>query len=99
AGFAKNKQTATRRSNMVLTREEENIRTNVVLTPDQAATAAEQIIRKRWGEQIGYKFATTIRYSHITPGDVVMVEDAVGTWHRVRIEEKGEDRQDINFEG
>ena len=98
-GFAKNKQTAMRRSNMVFTKEEERIKTQVVLTPDQAATAAAQILKKRWNEQIEYKFTTTIRYAALTPGDVVMVEDAKGTWHRIRLEQKDEDTGNIDWEG
>lgn len=98
-GFAKNKQSASRRSNMVYTKEEERIKTQVVLTPDQAATAAVQILKKRWNEQVTYRFTTTIRYTALTTADVVMVEDAQGVWHRVRLEQKDEDSGDIDWEG
>lgn len=97
-GFARNKQTATRRSNLITTDEETTIESQVVLTPDQAATAALTIIKAKYGEQWDYKFSTTIKYSEVTPGDVGEVQDAKGTWYRVRIEEKNEDSGVIDWE-
>lgn len=96
-GFAKNKQTATRRSNLITNKEELTIDTQVVLTPDQAATAALTIIKAKHGELFDYEFSTTIRYTEIVPGDEGEVEDEVGTWHPVRIEEKNEDNNVIDW--
>ena len=90
-GFAKNKQTASRRSNLITSDEELNVDTNVVLTPDQAATAALIIIKAKHGEMFTYKFSTTIRYTEIMAADVVEVEDSDGFWHRMRIDERNED--------
>lgn len=98
-GFAKNKQSASRRSNMVYTKEEEKIEADVILTADQAATAALRILKQRWGEQISYEFSTTIRYTNLTNGDVVEVEDAKGIWHRIRIEDRDEDKGIIDWTG
>lgn len=98
-GFAKNKQSVSRRSNLITTTKEETINSQVVLTPDGAANAALVIIKTRHNEQFDYKFTTTIRYSEITTGDVVMVEDAKKNWHRIRIELKGEDSGNIDWEG
>lgn len=98
-GFAKNKQSASRRSNMVYTKEEEKIEADVIMTADQAASAALRILKQRWGEQISYEFSTTIRYTHLTNGDVVEVEDAKGTWHRIRIEDRDEDKGIIDWSG
>lgn len=90
-GFAKNKQYAQRRSNLVNAQGKKNIDTQVVLTVDQAATAAETLLRIDWNELIEYEFATSIYYTYLTNGDVIEVEDKGGTWHRMRIEEKNED--------
>ena len=87
-GFAKNKQTASRRSNMILSKEELTIDSQVVLTPVQAATAALITIKTKYGEQYEYSFTTTIRYSEIVNGDVGEVQDADGNWHDIRIEGK-----------
>lgn len=98
-GFAKNKQTAQRRSNTINAQEKPNITTQVVLTPDQAATAALLMLKRRWNELFEYEFATRLKYSFVLPGDVVEVEDADGEWHRVFIEERNEDDGEIQFEG
>lgn len=97
-GFAKNKQTASRRSNLITSDEELNVDTNVVLTPDQAATAALTIIKAKHGEMFTYKFSTTIRYTEIMAADVVEVEDSDGFWHRMRIDERNEDDGVIEWE-
>lgn len=97
-GFAKNKQTVGRRSNLIETDKEETINTQVVLTPDQALNAALVIIKSKYNEQYTYKFTTTIRHGEYTTGDVVEVEDAKGFWHRVRIEERNADGVNIDWE-
>ena len=98
-GFAKNKQTAQRRSNTISAQEKPNVTTQVILTPDQAATAAVLMLKRRWNELFEYEFATRLKYSFVLPGDIVEVEDADGEWHRVFIEERNEDDGEIEFEG
>lgn len=90
-GFAKNKQFARRRSNLINAQGKNNVDTQVVLTVDQAASAADTLLRIDWNEIVEYKFTTTIKYTALTTGDVIEVEDKLGTWHRMRIEEKNED--------
>lgn len=97
-GFAKNKQYAQRRSNLINAEAKKNIDTRVVMTVDQAATAAETLLRIDWNELVEYKFATTIKWSRLTVGDIVEVEDRLGTWHRMRLEERNEDGA-IEWEG
>lgn len=97
-GFAKNKQFAQRRSNLINAEAKRNIETQVVLTVDQAATVAETTLRADWNELVGYEFATTIKWTELTPGDVVEVEDELGTWHRMRLETRNEDGV-IDWEG
>lgn len=98
-GFAKNKQTAQRRSNTINAQEKPNLTTQVVLTPDQAATAAMVKLKVKWNELLEYEFSTRLKYSFVCAADVVEVEDADGNWHRIRIEEKNEDDGEIQFEG
>lgn len=97
-GFAKNKQTAQRRSNLVNAKGKRELDTQVVLSVDAAASVALTKLKLEWYEQNTYKFSTTVKYSSITTGDVGEVEDAGGTWHRVRIEERNEDGGVIEFE-
>ena len=97
-GFAKNKQTAGRRSNMVKSKKKETIESQIVLTADQAATAAWTKVKMYWNEQNTYEFRTSIAYTHLTVTDVVEVEDAEGVWHRMRIEDRNEDGKEIEWE-
>lgn len=98
-GYAKNKQTARRRSNLVKAEKSETITSGLVLTPDQAASAVLQKLKVRWNEQVEYEFTTTLKYSYVTTADVVMVEDAKGVWHRIRVEERNEDTGEIDWTG
>lgn len=97
-GYAKNKQVARRRSNMVKAEKSENIDSALVLTADQAVSVTMQKLKVRWNEQVDYEFTTSIKYTFVVPSDVVMVEDAKGVWHRVRIEERNEDDGEIDWE-
>lgn len=96
-GYAKNSQRAFRRSNTINAKAKPKIETTVVLTPDQAATAATVRLKKDWNELRDYSFSTGIRYAFLTESDVVEVEDAGGTWNRMRIEEKNEDDGELKW--
>lgn len=98
-GYAKNKQTAQRRSNMVHAKGKNTIESQIVLTADQAATSALQKLKVFWNELIDYSFATTKKWTELTTGDVVEVEDSIGTWHRMRLEERNEDGNILEWEG
>lgn len=97
-GYAKNKQTARRRSNLVKAEKSETISSGLVLTADQAASAVLQKLKVRWNEQVEFKFTTSLKYTFLTVTDVVMVEDAKGIWHRVRLDERNEDGKEIDWE-
>lgn len=98
-GFGKNKQTASRRSNMVDARATKTIDSKIVLTADQAASAALSHLKAAWAEQITYKFSTTLRYTELTVTDVIEVEDARGAWHRIRLTDRKDDGSVISWEG
>lgn len=98
-GYAKNKQVAERRSNMVQSDKSETIDAQVVLTPDQAATSGWRRLKIYWNELIDYEFSTSIKWTELTVADVVMVEDINGDWHRIRLEERGEDSGFLEWQG
>lgn len=97
--FASNKQTRTRKSNLIKASKEEKIEAEVVLTADQAATAALVKLKTAWHEQQTFDFATTIKHTIVCPCDVVMVENARGEWFRIRIEERNDEGFLIKFKG
>lgn len=97
-GFAKNKQTASRRTNMPIGNAILNIDSRVVLKADQAANAAWRKIKTLHNEIVDYEFSTRLEYTYLTPGDVIEVEDFDGTWYRMHITERNEDDGTISWE-
>ncbi|CAA2409780.1 Putative phage tail protein [Xanthomonas phage Suba] len=98
-GFANNKQTVRRKSNLVKTTKKIDVESEVVLTADQAATTALITSVSAWGEPQKFKFKTGLQYAELVAADTVEVEDKNGNWHIVRITERNEDRSVIGFEG
>src|SRR5690606_12614815 len=70
----------------------------VVATADFVASAALTKLKTYWNESRRYTFSTTRSYAYLTVTDVVEVEDANGTWHRVCLREKNEDGHVIEWE-
>lgn len=99
AGHAKNQQTAERRSNLFDSEVKKSIDSQVVLTVDQAATAAMTRLKAYHNELIEYEFSTTLMYTELTVTDVIEVEDVDGTWHRMRLTERNEDNGIIEWNG
>lgn len=97
-GFAKNKQSASRRTNMSAGTSTKNIDSRVVLTVDQAASAALRKLKIEHNEYEDFEFTTRLEYTYLTPGDVVEVEDFDGTWYRVHLTERNEDDGNIDWE-
>lgn len=97
-GFAKNKQTASRRTNMVIGNSTLNIDSRVVLKAGQAATVALRKLKIVHNETVDYEFQTRLEYTYLTPGDVVEVEDFDGSWYRMHITERNEDDGTISWE-
>lgn len=97
-GFAKNKQSASRRTNMSAGTSTMNIDSRVVLTADQAASAALRKLKIAHNEYEDFEFTTRLEYTYLTPGDVVEVEDFDGTWYRVHLTERNEDDGNIAWE-
>lgn len=97
-GFAKNKQSASRRTNMSAGTSIMNIDSRVVLTADQAASAALRKLKTEHNEYEDFEFTTRLEYTYLTPGDVVEVEDFDGTWYRVHLTERNEDDGNIDWE-
>lgn len=97
-GFAKNKQSASRRTNMSVGTSTMNIDSRVVLTADQAASAALRKLKIAHNEYEDFEFTTRLEYTHLTPGDVVEVQDFDGKWYRVHLTERNEDDGNIAWE-
>ncbi len=97
-GFAKNKQSASRRTNMSAGTSTMNIDSRVVLTADQAASAALRKLKSEHNEYEDFEFTTRLEYTYLTPGDVVEVQDFDGTWYRVHLTERNEDDGNIDWE-
>lgn len=98
-GFANNKQTAFRRSNLISATKQEKLESEVVLTADQGMTAATVKLKIAWHEQQTFQFATMLKYAFVVPTSVVEVEDKDGDWHRIRVTERNDDHPIIKFEG
>ena len=98
AGFAKNMQRATRRTNMLTGDAIKTMTTKVVLKADQGSDAAWRILKKYHNELCDFEFATRLEYTYLEPGDVVEVEDADGTWYRMHLQERNEDDGNIKWE-
>lgn len=98
-GFANNKQTVRRRSNLIKATKEQKVESEVVLTADQGMTSAVVKLKIAWHEQQTYQFATMIGYAFVVPASVVEVEDKDGNWHRIRVTERNDDHPILKFEG
>lgn len=98
-GYAANTQRAERRSNLIQSDARVTVDTQVVLSANQAATAATTTLKMGYNELITYEFSTTLRHSDLTVTDVVEVEDEEGNWHRMRLTERNEDTGIIEWVG
>lgn len=98
-GFANNKQTVRRRSNLIKATKEQKVESEVVLTADQGMTSAVVKLKIAWHEQQTYQFATMIGYAFVIPASVVEVEDKDGNWHRIRVTERNDNHPILKFEG
>lgn len=96
-GFAKNKQSAGRRSNVFTGTSEKSLTTKVVLKADQASRAAWFKIKAEHGEAVDYEFSTRLKYTYLVPGDVIRVQDVDGAWYRMHITDRNEDDGTIKF--
>ncbi len=52
---------------------------------DHAATVANKLLWEAWSSRTEYSFATTRKYAHLDPADVVLVEKTPGSYLRLRI--------------
>jgi len=99
-GFAKNKQTAYRKSNLVQARGSETLEfASLVLTADQAASIAIKYMKGKWHEPMSYEWSLPVGFTFATPTDVAQYVDRDGSVHRIRIEERNEADGVIKFKG
>jgi len=98
-GFAKNKQTAYRKSNLVKAKGNRTIDLPFASPADQSATIALKTIKVAWHEPMGYEWALPLRFAELVPGDVFEYDDEEGSIFRIRIEERNDEPGLIAFIG
>lgn len=76
--YVQNTQTASRTSATVQAKSEQTTALPVTVSPDFQASVALRKIKTAWGEMLTYKFAVPVRFSFLTPTDVVELETAHG---------------------
>lgn len=97
-GFAKNKQSAYRKSNLVQATGSETLEfASLVLTADQAATLGLKYMKEKWWELMDYEGALPIAFSFAAPTDVAEYVDRDGSVHRIRMEELNQSDGVIKF--
>lgn len=98
-GLNINKQSAYRKSNLIAAKANVTIDLPFAATADAAATIALKHIKMKWHEQLTHSWALTLKFTELTPGDVIEYEDRGGSVYRIRIEERNEDTGVIDFTG
>lgn len=85
ADYAITKQTWERRSGTVVARGESTIEIPIVATADATAQTAEILGKVAWSETDKLKYGLTLKWSKLTPTDVVTLTDRAGVVHRLRL--------------
>lgn len=98
-GFAKNKQFAHRRSNMVRTKREDKYDFDFAIPADDAATIAMRELKRPYYEQMKYEFGLPIKFSFLTVTDVIEFEDEDGTVEIIRLEDIEREDGELSIEG
>lgn len=96
-GFSRNTQRATRKSNMVKAKGNEDIDLPFAATADQAATIALKRIKMHWHEPVTYEFWLTIAFTEWVQSDSVEYVDEGGNIYRLRLETRNEDSGILKF--
>lgn len=63
----------------------------IAMTAAQAAQTAHRLLYETWASRTRREFSTGVKWSHLEPTDVVLIEDDLGTLQRMRLTEKSED--------
>lgn len=96
-GFGRNTQRATRKSNMVKAKGNEEIDLPFAATADQAATIALKRIKMQWHEPVTYEFWLPISFTEWTPADSVEYVDEDNNIYPLRLETRNEDTGVLKF--
>lgn len=97
-GFAKNKQTSQRRSNLVKTRREQKYDFDFALTADSAATISLRELKRPYYEQMRYEFGLPLKFSHLTVTDTIEYEDEDGVVDLLRITDIEREDNELSIE-
>lgn len=98
-GFAKNKQTSYRKSNLVQAKGSETLEFGFGMYADQAASISLKYIKMKWHEQMTYEWALPLAFTRVMPGDVGIYTDRDGSLHRIRVEERNEADGVLKYKG
>lgn len=96
-GFGRNTQRATRKSNMVKAKGNEEVDLPFAATADQAATIALKRIKMQWHEPVTYEFWLPISFTEWTPADSVEYVDEENNVYPLRLETRNEDTGILKF--
>lgn len=98
-GFAKNKQSAYRKSNLVNAKGNKTLEFDFAMYADQAASVALKYIKMKWHEPLDWEWALPLAFTRVMPADVGIYTDEDGSMYRIRVEERNEADGVINFKG
>lgn len=98
-GYARNKQSAKRKSNLVKAKGSKTKDFDIAMKADFAATLANVLMQIEWYEMQTCEFELPIEFAYLTPTDVIEYEDKEGNIIRVRLESRNEDGPVLKFEG
>lgn len=96
-GYSRNTQRATRKSNMVKAKGNEEVDLPFTATADQAATIALKRIKMHWHEPVTYEFWLTVAFTEWVPTDSVEYLDEDNNLYYLRIETRNEDTGVLKF--
>lgn len=91
AGYVPGKQTWERRAGTVVAVGESTIEIPIVTDVDTAAQIAEKRGKIAWAESEKFKFGVSVKYSKLTPTDIVTLTDRAAKVHRLRLSATNED--------
>lgn len=91
AEYAPTKQTWERRSSTITARGEATVEMPIVTDGDTAAQIAEKRGKVAWDETDRAKFGLTMKWSKLTPTDIVTLTDRAAKVHRLRLQANHEE--------
>jgi hypothetical protein len=98
AGYTVTSQSAERRSGIIQAKGEATVEVPLTLQRDDAAQVADKRLKIAWSELQKIRNALTVKWSHLTGTDIVLLTDKKGAVHRIRLMDLQEDSGVIDIE-